>query len=48
MHMLAAVALFALLIDVGNVIAIAAATAVIALYGRTLGLGVAMGAFKIP
>ena len=45
-HMLPAIALFALLIGVGNAMAIAAATAVVALDGRTLGQGVAMGAFN--
>ncbi len=45
-RMLPAVALFALLIGVGNAIAIAAATAVVTLDGRTLGQGVAMGAFN--
>ena len=45
-RMLPAVALFALLIGVGNAMAIAAATAVVALDGRTLGQGVAMGAFN--
>ena len=45
-HMLPAIALFALLIGVGNAMAISAATAVVALDGRTLGQGVAMGAFN--
>jgi MFS family permease len=44
--MLAVVALFALLIGVGNAMAIAAATAVVALDGRSIGQGVAMGAFN--
>jgi len=45
-HELAAIAIFALLIGVGNAMAIAAATAVVALDGRTLGQGVTMGAFN--
>jgi DHA1 family multidrug resistance protein-like MFS transporter len=45
-HLLAAVAVFALLIGMGNAIAISAATAVVALDGRVLGQGVAMGAFN--
>jgi MFS family permease len=40
------VAVLALLIGVGNAIVIAAATSVVALDGRTLGQGVAMGAFN--
>jgi MFS family permease len=43
---LPAVAVISLVIGVGNAMAIAAATAVVALDGRTLGQGVAMGAFN--
>ncbi|MBN1166487.1 MAG: MFS transporter [Methanospirillaceae archaeon] len=44
--LLPGVLVIALLIGVGNAIAIAAATTVVALDGRTLGQGVAMGAFN--